>query len=80
MYLFETEYYMGICSGLGLLGHMVTIFKTISFFIILQHYLQLLLFTKSLLVAPINVNSPLNEFPECIYTTGGSQYHLYADL
>lgn len=26
MYLFETEYYMGMCSGLGLLGHMVTLF------------------------------------------------------
>ena len=26
MYLFKTEYYMGICSGVGPLGHMATLF------------------------------------------------------
>lgn len=57
-----------------------SIFKTISFLIILQHSLRLLLFTKSFLAAPINMNYPVNELPECISSTAGSQYHLYAGL
>lgn len=57
-----------------------SIFKTISFLIILQHSLQLLLFTKPFPVAPINMNSPWNELPERICSTAGSRCHLYADL
>ena len=57
-----------------------SIFKTISFLIILQHSLQLLLFTKPFPVAPINMNSPWNELPERICTAAGSWCHLYADL
>lgn len=45
--------------------------KTVSFLVALKlsTQLQLLLLMKTLLVAPVNVNSPLNEFTECIFTT-----------